>query len=289
MSQYQEASFKNKGWIANDRRRSMSFMICRKSDDTIYPGCQHDLFIPPNSLQMRWINKDTFDIAYDDFFHEKHNARLLQVQIAGQSIQRAREIGGVFVDGESILRSLLDLFLSAAGFYPDPQDKSKIKLRGSNPEFPSVYPDEIELRWFNWGFQIESFISCDHSYWKIIPMDDLFGVSWVANQQTPAYNINFLCYERLAVPGTLEDDIREFFEKNNILEDTLKRLRDNYIWSYADQLATKASLFQDSIMSGIDELRDEMERMRYIGGFNYETDTAKRLWEQFQKYSGEFI
>lgn len=265
--------------------RSMSFMICRKNSIDPLPGFRHDLVIAPSTFQCDEQSRDSLTPTYGGFDHQKHPARICEVKISGSCGKMLRVINGETVSGESILNSLRDLFRSICGFYPS-ATPGKYTLFGSNVVLSEWDPNDIELRWFNWGLNIESALT-SINYYTIVPTPASFSINWQRGKIIPTYSISFMAFPRNDRPD-IQDQIMQFFS-DVIYPDVIKKLKKNGQFSWADQIATRAANFSAGYMNSIADLAWSMEQQRTQGGqIPFDYGKAKGIWESMKAF-GEHV
>jgi hypothetical protein len=266
--------------------RSMSFMICKKDSIDPFPGFRHDLVIAPSSFQCDDISRDSLTPTYGGFDHQKHASRICDVKISGSCGKMIRVINGETVSGESILNSLRDLFRSVCGFYPSIVTPGKYTLYGSNTTMEEVDPSDIELRWFNWGLNIESNMT-NINYYTIVPTPGAFSISWQRGKIIPTYSISFMAFPRDDAPN-IQDAIMAFFSES-IYPNVIEKLKEEGFISWADQYATRIANMSASYMNSVADLRWAMEQQRSQGGqIPFDYGQAKGLWDKIKTY-GEHV
>lgn len=266
--------------------RSMSFMISETAKygpaQTYLPGCRHDLIISPKRFNIEYLTRDAVTPIYGGYFHEKHPSKFARIYIAGSCGRKLRDFSNYQVDGISILRSLQDLFLSNAGFYQDPENPDYYIIRGANTTYRRK-PDEIELRWYNWGHNIDSGNSKDLNYWRIVQQEKSFSIDWQEFNQIPTYKIQFLAVEEMSAPASLRDEIEAFFDQNNVFPNALNELANSDAWSWTEQLNTKMYNKMAKFYREMFNLRLAMMRQRQYGGdLPYNYGNARTAFDEFE-------
>lgn len=262
--------------------RSMSFMVSSTDDDGHLAGCRHDLVIAPMSYELSEISRDALVPMKRGFFREIHPSEIIRVQMSGSCGRMLREMeGGTYqTDGFAILRSLKDLFLSISGFYED-KKTGKYVIRGVERWHP-VDPAKVELRWYNWGFNIESISSNDLDYWVIVPDQRSFSIRWNAKEQRPTWNISFVGTKPMEANQDLDDNIAQFFEKNKIFPDVIEGLKDSGAWPWWSVLATRMQNKAVPVINTLANLRISMMRQQHFGGsVPFEYWDARTMWDDF--------
>lgn len=242
--------------------RGMSFMIAKKDAIEALPGLQHNLVVPPSGYKVQAINKNSIQFPYGEPWVEYHVSELFHVSMSGNCLNARRVLpDGKILSGESVLRSLMDIFYSAMGKYP--AGDNQVYLRGSDSIEGPYYLDDVELRWFNWGFQIESAISQDNSYFKIFP--ESFDIQWDKRKIIPSYNLSFICMKKLSATTDMKDAVIKQLTDAQAMRDAWKVL-DESGRSLVDIYATRFANMTASMLRTLGNLEVSINRQRTMGG-----------------------
>lgn len=267
---YQAASGQ---YLQYQHMRGMSFLICKPDATEALPGLQHNLVAPPSGYSIQPINRNSIQFPYGEPWVEYHVSELFQVRMNGNCLNTKRVLpDGKIVDGESVLRSLADIFYSAMGKYP--AEENRVYLRGSESIEGPYYLDEVELRWFNWGFQIESAISQDNNYYKIFP--ESFNIQWDKRKIIPQYSISFICMKKLAATTEMKDAVMKELTEAKAMLDAWTILQESN-WSWVDRMATRFANAMAGVFRTLGDMETSMNRQRTMGGglpMDYESATS---------------